>query len=46
MTHPEKALTPRAETKKKMRPLTRDAFGKILNKSITTPSAKPLPKST
>lgn len=37
MTRRPKKLTPRAETKKKMRPITRDAFHKMLKKAATVP---------
>lgn len=44
MAQKPKALKPRAETKRKMRPLTRGAFHGLLGKAITTPVAKPAPK--
>lgn len=36
---------PRAETKKKMRDITRPAFLAIVDKAIKTPVTKPAPKS-
>jgi hypothetical protein len=41
----QKPQNPREETKKKMRPMTRDAFHKILKKAINSPALKPGPKS-
>lgn len=41
MMRKQKKLTPRAETKRKMRPITRDAFHRLLKKAIKTPVLKP-----
>jgi hypothetical protein len=45
MKQTRKILEPREETRKKMRPITRDTFTAIVNKAIKTPSRKPAPKS-
>jgi len=37
-------MKPRAESKKKIEPYTRDAFHGLLNKAIKTPAAKPAAK--
>jgi hypothetical protein len=36
----KKQISLRPETKKKMRPITKDAFHKLLNKAATTVDAK------
>jgi len=46
MKQRRKKLEPREETRKKMRPMTRDAFTAIVAKAIKTPSKKAPPKST
>ena len=45
MKQTRKVLEPREETRKKMRPITRDTFTAIVDKAIKTPSRKPAPKS-
>jgi hypothetical protein len=38
-------VKPRNESRKKMRPYTRDAFHSLVKRAITRPAAKPAPKS-
>jgi len=40
MARTRKKLTPRAEVLRKMRPITRDVFTRILNKAARTPVPK------
>ena len=44
MKQKRKKLAPREETRKQMRPMTRDAFTAIVAKAIKTPSRKTPPK--
>ena len=45
MTKPQKPFKVRAETRKKMQPVTRSGFYALLDKAaLTTPSRKPAPK--
>jgi hypothetical protein len=46
MTEKKSKLKPREETKKKMRPMTRDAFHRLIGKAISSPATKPAPKLT
>jgi hypothetical protein len=44
MTRTPRKMKPRKESKKKMRPFTRDAFHGLLNRAITPQAEKPAPR--
>jgi hypothetical protein len=42
----KKELKPHTETRRKMEPISREFFTRLIGKAIKTPASKPAPKST